>query len=97
MDNTFTHWTASILSPQERFYELIIECTMNYPEEPPKIKFLNQVNMTGVGSRGEVDSKHFFKKWNRVYTMHWCLQTIRKEMESSAFKSKTQPKEDMRY
>jgi ubiquitin-conjugating enzyme E2 variant len=97
MDNTFTHWTASILSPQDRFYELQIECGINYPVEPPKLKFISQINMTGVGSRGEVDNKHFFKKWNRDNTMQWCLQTIKKEMETTEFKNKKQPKDDSRY
>jgi len=98
MDNTFTYWTASLISPQERFYELLITCGENYPNEPPKIKFVHQINMQGVNpTNGQVDNNHFFKKWNRSNTMHECLKIIRKEMESPAFKNLKQPKDNTNY
>ena len=56
-DITFTNWNASIISPsgvfitsliQERIYELSLICGDDYPDQPPKIKFINKINMACV-------------------------------------------------
>ena len=39
-----------------RIYSLKIDCGPNYPDEPPKVKFLTRINLPGVGVTGEVSS-----------------------------------------
>ena len=59
-DNTFTNWNGSILAPnvfwlnKERLYELSFVCTEDYPEKPPKFRFLNKIVMNGVDNNGYV-------------------------------------------
>jgi len=97
MDNTFTNWNCSIIGPNERIYELMVVCGENYPTAPPKIKFVSKINMAGVNqSNGEVDSKHYFSKWNQG-TIQSALEILRKEMESPGFKKLKQPEEFTTY
>ena len=37
-----------------RIYSLRIECGKNYPDEPPTIRFITRINLTGVNASGEV-------------------------------------------
>lgn len=95
-DNTFTDWNGSILAPNERLYELRIVCGPDYPNKPPKVRFLSKINMSCVNqSNGEVNPSVFphLKNWKKENTLYSLLKELRKEMEKSSFKSLKQPPE----
>lgn len=100
-DITMTNWNGTILGPphsnhENRIYSLGIECGPNYPDEPPKVKFISKVNLPCVDEKnGEVKSKEFhtLKDWKRSYTMQTVLLDLRKEMATPANKKLPQPKE----
>jgi ubiquitin-conjugating enzyme E2 variant len=95
-DNTFTYWYGSIIGPNERIYELKFICEEDYPDKPPKFKFITKINMPGVNqTTGWVDNNQIslLKNWNRHNTLESALDAIRKEMESQAFKKLKQPAE----
>ena len=96
-DNTFTYWNASIIGPNERIYELKLTCGEEYPLKPPKIKFVNKINMTGINESGLVDNNVLLKGWSKNNTIEDSLKMIRKEMESAAFKKLKQPDEGAVY
>lgn len=37
-----------------RIYSLRLECGSQYPNEPPKVRFVSRINLNGVGPTGEV-------------------------------------------
>lgn len=81
---------------QERIYEVKLICGEDYPSNPPKIKFVNKVNMPGINqTTGWVDNNAFnhLKNWSKNYTIQDALNGIRKEMEGSNFKKLPQPQE----
>ena len=95
-DNTFTNWICSILAPNERLYELKLICGEEYPEKPPKIKFVTKIAMGCVNqSTGWVDPTQLdcLKNWTRDNTIDSLLKALRKEMDSQAFKKLKQPAE----
>ena len=95
-DNTFTNWNGSILAPNERLYELKMVCGPDYPSKPPTVRFVTKINMACVNqSTGEVmpNAISVLKNWNKDGTLESLLKGIRKEMETSAFRSLKQPAE----
>ncbi len=42
-----------------RIYSLKIECGEKYPDEPPKLKFVSRINLSGVSGNGEVGKSSF--------------------------------------
>ena len=67
-DNTFSHWNGSILLDDGRFYELQLECDEDYPNKPPKVKFVSKVNMPFVDQHNGLvknGSLNILRNWNR--------------------------------
>jgi ubiquitin-conjugating enzyme E2 variant len=74
-----------------------LTCGNEYPDKPPKIKFVSKINMGAVNqSTGYVDNSQIslLNKWNRQNTIEQALEAIRKEMETATFKKLKQPGED---
>ena len=98
-DNSFTNWNGSILANNGMLYELKIVCDNNYPNVPPKIRFVTQINLPCVNqSNGEIipNSLNILKSWNRDCTIESYLQAIKAEKEKSLTKLK-QPPEGSRF
>jgi len=94
-DIFLTEWNCSIIGTpgtpfQDRFYELRVTCTPNYPNEPPIVRFISRVNMacvdqgSGVVNLATVKSGDLRGGWNRSLTIEKTLQAIRLEMQSGA-------------
>ncbi|CDK28806.1 unnamed protein product [Kuraishia capsulata CBS 1993] len=100
-DISMTSWNGTILGPpnsshENRIYSLTLECGEEYPEKPPKVKFLSKINLPCVNSTtGEVDASKFptIGKWKRSYNMEIVLLELRKEMASAANRKLAQPAE----
>ena len=97
-DNTFTLWNGSILLDDGRFYELQLECDQNYPQKPPKVKFINKINIPFVDQQGFVKpgSLNILRNWNRDCTLESYLMEIRNEIKNNISKYK-QPPEGSKY
>ena len=97
-DNTFTFWYGSILLDDGRYYELQLECDENYPQKPPKVKFVTKVNMPFVDQHGTIKSGslNILRNWNRDCTLESYLTAIRDELKSNLSKYK-QPPEGSKY
>ena len=85
-DNSFTFWNGSILLDDGRFYELLLECTQEYPQKPPKVKFISKVNIPFVDqSSGFVkpNSLNILRNWNKDCTLESYLTAIREELKNN--------------
>lgn len=100
-DTFLSDWNGGILGPagtqhDNRFYQLRIHCTKQYPSVPPTLKFLSKINMTCVDSRtGEInkDKVPAMKNWNCNMGIEKILQSIRMEMCSDKNRRLKQPSE----
>ena len=96
-------WNGTIIGPpgtsfENRILFLELYCGENYPDEPPKVKFLTKVNLTMVKANGEVDSNFgLFRQWKSKYTMENVLQALREEMGSPQNRKSAQPPEGATY
>ena len=98
-DNSFTFWNGSILLDDGRFFELQLECTQEYPQKPPKVKFITKVNMPFVEqSSGFIkpNSLNILRSWNRDCTLESYLTAIRDELKNNLGKY-PQPPEGSKF
>lgn len=42
---------------ENRMFSLKIDTGMKYPDEPPTLRFLTRINLTGVDKNGEVSTR----------------------------------------
>lgn len=81
-------------------FSLIIECGPGYPDEPPKVKFISKIKMTGViENTGVVDRRlvPVLARWQRVYSIKTVLQELRKAMSLKENQKFTQPPEGINF
>ncbi len=72
---------------------------MNYPKEPPHVKFLTKINLGGVSKTGEVERDKFevLGAWKEEYTIEAILTGLLKLMSLPANKKLAQPAEGTTY
>lgn len=73
-----------------------MHCGPNYPDEPPQIQFVSQVNLPCVNQRdGTVDPTKLpcLAQWKREFTMETVLIELRKYMAHPSNKKLPQPPE----
>ena len=104
-DNTLSSWTGMIQGPpggvhEGRLYSISIYCGPNYPNEPPRVRFLTRINLSCVNANnGNIDPNTFrvLGNWNSSYSMEIVLVELRKEMNTAANKRLPQPNEGATY
>lgn len=78
-------WTGTILGVEgtataDRIYELAIRCPPGYPEEPPEVRFVTQINLDGVQARTGAVSRALLGAWVPEHGMVGALCAIRAHM-----------------
>lgn len=77
-------------------FSLKIECGPTYPDEPPKVKFISKIKMTGViENTGVVDRRvvPVLARWQRNFSIKTVLQELRKAMTVKENQKFAQPPE----
>lgn len=77
-----------------------MHCGPEYPDKPPTIQFVSQVNLPCVNpANGMVDPKQLpcLAQWKRDYTMETVLIELRRYMAAPANKKIPQPPEGSVY
>jgi len=104
-DLLMSNWNGTILGPphsvhENRIYSLTMYCGDEYPDKPPVIKFVTQVNLPCVSPKdGAVDPEKLpcLKDWKRDYTMETILIELRRSMAQPNNKKLPQPEEGSTY
>ncbi|KAI3324318.1 UBC-like protein [Xylariaceae sp. AK1471] len=100
-DLLMSDWNGTILGPphsvhENRIYSVKMHCGPQYPDTPPTIKFISQVNLPCVNQKnGTVDPRQLpcLANWKRENTMETILIELRRYMASSQCKKLPQPPE----
>ncbi|KAJ1967414.1 E2 ubiquitin-conjugating protein mms2 [Dispira parvispora] len=100
-DHSLSTWNGTILGPpnsyhENRIYSLMIHCDENYPDAPPRIRFISRINLPCVNPEtGIVDPRKLacLAHWKRNYTMETVLVELRREMASPSNRKLHQPPE----
>ncbi|KAL7621841.1 hypothetical protein AAE478_007341 [Parahypoxylon ruwenzoriense] len=90
-DLLMSDWNGTILGPphsvhENRIYSVKMHCGDQYPDKPPTIQFVSQVNLPCVNQRnGVVDPGQLpcLANWKRENTMETILIELRRYMASS--------------
>eukprot|EP00929_Paragymnodinium_shiwhaense_P007509 TRINITY_DN111430_c0_g1_i1.p1 TRINITY_DN111430_c0_g1~~TRINITY_DN111430_c0_g1_i1.p1 ORF type:complete len:138 (+),score=25.40 TRINITY_DN111430_c0_g1_i1:90-503(+) len=102
-DITLTEWNGTIFGPlgstcENRIYSLSICCGASYPDKPPIVKFNTQINLGCVDGTGAIKANWGpIASWKRDYTIEFILQSLMREMSSSANRKLPQPPEGACY
>ncbi|KAJ5929459.1 hypothetical protein N7454_006409 [Penicillium verhagenii] len=100
-DMMMSNWNGTILGPphsvhENRIYSVNIHCGPEYPDQPPTIQFVSQVNVPCVDQRsGKVDPTKLpcLAHWQRQFTMETVLIDLRRYMALPQNKKLSQPPE----
>jgi ubiquitin-conjugating enzyme E2 variant len=98
-DMTMSDWNGTIIGPagtkhEGRIYTLRLYCGPDYPDKPPRVKFVSRINIGCVNPQnGEVHNLSVLKAWKREYTIETILKELFKEMQSPANRNLPQPPE----
>ncbi|KAF4595887.1 ubiquitin-conjugating enzyme variant MMS2 [Ophiocordyceps camponoti-floridani] len=104
-DLLMSNWNGTILGPpnsvhENRIYSVKMHCGDQYPDQPPTIQFVSQVNLPCVNPRnGVVDPKQLpcLAQWKRENTMETVLIELRRYMAAPAHRKLAQPPEGSTY
>ncbi|KAI1436522.1 ubiquitin-conjugating enzyme/RWD-like protein [Xylaria sp. CBS 124048] len=104
-DLLMSDWNGTILGPphsahENRIYSVKMHCGSQYPDLPPTIHFISQVNLPCVNPRnGLVDPAKLpcLANWKRENTMETILIELRLYMASTQCKKLPQPPEGSVY
>lgn len=104
-DIMMSDWNGTILGPphsayENRIYSLTMHCGPEYPDQPPAIKFVHEINLPCVNKNtGEVmaDKLPCLANWKRESTMETVLIELRRFMASPQCKKLPQPKENSTF
>ncbi|KAH8775903.1 UBC-like protein [Hyaloscypha bicolor E] len=104
-DLLMSNWNGTILGPphsvhENRIYSLKMHCGDQYPDKPPLIQFITEVNLPCVNPRnGTVDPTKLpcLANWTRDNTMETVLIELRRYMAHPSNKKLPQPPEGSVY
>ncbi|RKF71377.1 Ubiquitin-conjugating enzyme spm2 [Golovinomyces cichoracearum] len=104
-DMLMSNWNGTILGPphcvhENRIYSLKMHCGPHYPDKPPTIQFISEINLPCVNPRnGLVDPVKLpcLANWKRDMTMETVLTEIRRFMAHPVNKKLPQPPEGSTY
>ena len=85
---------------ENRIYSLRLYCGPQYPDVPPTVQFITQINLPCVNPRnGEVDPSKLpcLAQWKRDFTMETVLIELRRYMASPMCRKLPQPEEGRTY
>ncbi|KRX18909.1 Ubiquitin-conjugating enzyme E2 variant 1 [Trichinella nelsoni] len=85
---------------ENRVYNLAIECGEDYPNDPPVVRFISKINLSGINSTtGLVDrsSVSVLSRWQKNHTIRHVLEDIQKIMTAKENQRLQQPPEGSCY